>query len=652
MTKHSAFPPTVSWPWLAVAAAVWILAAVIVPDPVPDPIPAGRVESGGVLITDVIEGRYGHWALVATGEGTLLIDLARDFDLAMGHRVVFEGSADGEAGTARGVHHRSRVKVRTLTLEPGGAAVPLRVGTAVRDHVMRNLEPFDDGRALLAGFLIGDTSELDRSDVEAMRLSGLSHFVAVSGSNVALFLILLALATGPLSMEPRRRALIGLVGLPIYAAATRFEPSVLRASVMAGLALVGRLVGVVFEAWQLLSLAVVALVVSDPAITGNVGFQLSVAATAGVLVGARWPTNGGKVHRALAVTCGAQVSVAPLLLFHFGAIPLFSPLTNLVASPLVAASTVLGAVGVAGVGPVVDLSAHLAGAVLTISRSAATLPQLTVVPAIALGLVGAVGLMWRGSRSWIAVGVSSLVVVLIFSSGSPLPDPGVVVLDVGQGDSILVHGGGGRFALVDGGPDPAVLLGKMRQYGVRSLELVILSHVHADHVSGLTGLFGRIPIGEIWAASQPHETASSREFFTRAEQWGVPVHRPNVGETRVLGTLALRVDGPLRRYASPNDQSIVLTVEGPRHSILLSGDIEVIAQQELSHLKADILKVPHQGAATSDPDWLVSVGAREAIVSVGPNQFGHPAPWVIDLFRSTGAVVFRTDLDGDVSVGL
>lgn len=517
---------------------------------------------------------------------------------------------------------------------------------------MTRLAPFDDGRALLAGFLIGDTSELDRSDVEAMRLSGLSHFVAVSGSNVALFLILLALAAGPLALGPKRRSVVGLIGLPVYVAATRFEPSVMRASVMAGMALVGRLFGIVLEAWQLLALAVVVLVVLDPSITWNVGFQLSVVATAGVLAGARWPLRGGMVQRALAVTCGAQAAVTPILLVHFGAIPLFSPLANLIAAPLVTVSTLIGAVGVGVSGLLIDLASWLASIVLLISRTASTLPQLSPAAATLLGVVVLVWSRWRRIRPVLAVaaGVSAIWVLVGF--GSSLPDPGAVVLDVGQGDSILLHGGGGRFALVDGGPDPMILIGKLRSYGVRSLDLVVLTHVHADHVVGLIGLLGRIPIGEVWMALEPHQTPSSKEFVGEVFRWVPVVRAPAVGEEVWLGSLLIRVEGPLRRYASANDQSIVLTVEGPSRSILLAGDIEVVAQRELMHLRADVLKVPHQGAATSDPAWLVAVGASEALIPVGPNSFGHPADWVIETLGAAGARVRRTDHDGDLEVGL
>lgn len=651
--SHPALPPAVSRPWIVVAALVWVLAATLVGDPEPQPLPAGRVEFDAILASDVIGGRFGDYAIASALGTVVLLDLDEwPADLGMGEHVRVVGVADGRAGQARGTWHASAVTVSELVRLARPSAAHLAVGNVLRDRVMERLVPLDDGRALLAGFLIGDTEGLDAADEEAMRLAGLSHFVAVSGSNVALFLGLLFLATGPFSVGPRRRALIGLLGLPVYAAATRFEPSVIRASVMAAIALAGRLLGVALEAWQLLSLAVVAVLAFDPGLTGSVGFQLSVAATTGVLVGGRWPTSSGKVARALLVTCGAQLAVAPLLLFHFGSVPVFSPLVNLLAAPLVSAATVGGAVGTAGFGWLIPPSAFLAEIVLALARGASVWPQADALLAGVLALAGLV--VWRFKPARLSAGLAASVLVVFVALGgsTSLPAVGAVVLDVGQGDAILLHGGDDRFALVDGGPDPVALVGKLRTYGVSQLDLVVATHVHADHVTGLQGIMGQWAVAEMWASFDPHETDGSAALLGAARAAGVSVWSPTVGETRRLGALTIEVLGPRRRYKSPNDQSIVLMVRGPVRSILLSGDVEVVAQRDLQGVSAGVLKVPHQGAATSDPEWLESVGAGLAVISVGPNTFGHPVPWVTDVLEASGAVVVRTDLAGDIAVDL
>ncbi len=631
----------------SIAALVSSLAATSL-----EPLAPGRVEARGVMATDVFEGRFGPYALIELDAGPVLADLPPEAAASHGDVVEVEGLAGGESGTIRGERHRGVVDVRSFRVVAGPTSPIQRWGNAMRDRVVDRLAPLEDGRALLAGFLVGDTSGVDEIDQSAMRKSGLSHYTAVSGSNVALFLGLLYVVAGPIGIGPRRRAIVGLLGLPVFAAATRFEPSVVRASAMAALGLGGRLIGLAMEAWQVLAAAVTGLLLLDPTLIRNIGFQLSVAATAGVMVGARWPVGRSRVNRALAVTVAAQAAVAPLLLVHFGLIPLLSPLANLVAAPLVAVATVLGAVGVIGPGFIGDIGAWLAGIVLWLARVASAWP---LIGWMGLGIILTAVLVHLRFRRWrgpLALVAAFVVVWSVLGPARSAPDAGVVVLDVGQGDAILLSGGQGRFALVDGGPDPVILVEALQAYGVKDLDLVVLTHVHADHATGLAGLVGRVPIGLVWARTAPHETRASSELIGVLEENLVEIDEPRVSEKFQLGALNVTVEGPLRTYASPNDQSIVLTVEGPGRTMLLSGDIETIAQAELGHLQANVLKVPHQGAATSDPDWLEAVGAELAVISVGPNDFGHPADWVITTLEESGATVVRTDVVGDVVVPL
>ncbi|MET0566847.1 MAG: ComEC/Rec2 family competence protein [Acidimicrobiia bacterium] len=617
-----------------------------------DPLPPGRIETKGVMASDVNDGRYGAYALVDLSSGPVLADLPPSADASRGDVVWIEGTVVGRAGELGGRPHRGTVDVTTFRVVSGPGSPVVALGNVLRDRVIDRLSPLEDGRALLAGFMVGDTSGVDEVDQSAMRRAGLSHFTAVSGSNVAVFLGLIYVLAGPIGIGPRRRAVLGLLGLPVFAAATRFEPSVLRASAMAGLVLGGRLIGVVMETWQVVSAAVIVLLLVDPGLVRGAGFQLSLAATVGVILGTRWPSSGGRMARALAVSIGAQVAVAPLLMIHFGLVPLLSPLANLVAAPMVASATILGVLGVMGPTPLSDLGAALADIVLRMAHFASALPQ---VGWLGLGIVLAAGLVHlyqpklRGVLVLLgAAGIAGLLLV----PGSSLPDPGAVVLDVGQGDAILISGGPGNLALVDGGPDPVILIENLTQYRVHELDLVVLTHAHADHALGLTAVAGRIPIGEVWAHVHPHETAASTELLGTLSRSGVPVVDPLVGEEYRLGALTLAVEGPFRQYASSNDQSIVLTVMGPERSMLLAGDIETYAQADLGHLRADVLKVPHHGAGTSNPDWLEGVGAETAVISVGTNDFGHPVPWVMTELEASGATVLRTDLHGDVVVPL
>ena len=352
------------------------------------------------------------------------------------------------------------------------------------------------------------------------------------------------------------------------------------------------------------------------------------------------------------MTLGAQIAVSPLLVLTFDQVPLLSPLVNLVAAPIVSAATLVGAVGVTGIDPLVSVAASLAGIVLELARGVAMWPQVGWSGLVATGGLAALFVRFRSQRGFLALVAAMVVAGVVVGPRSEVPEAGAVVFDVGQGDSILVSGGNGRFALIDGGPDQVILTQKLGEYGVRRLELVVLTHVHADHATGLIGLIGRVPVGRVWAAIDHHETPASVELIGSLASGQIPVESPSLGQRWELGGVTLTVLGPLRRYASPNDQSIVLLVSGSSKTMLLTGDIETFAQRDLGPLQADVLKVPHQGAATSDPEWFEGVGAELAVISVGPNDFGHPVDWVIETLTDAGAIVKRTDQDGDVVVPL
>ena len=625
--------------------------------------PAGRIQEVMRLVTDPRQEDHGWWALAVADPPEaqrpvsipMLLSFTDPPTAIAGETLFIEGRRTTRSGTARGDPYSGVVTVGVARALPASQAPWWEAGNSIRRRTMERLSERGPSRALLAGFLIGETADVPDADLEAMRRSGISHLVAVSGSNVALFLMLALLAAGPLASGPRRRAVVGLGAIVVLAVATRWEPSVVRASVMAGLVLGGRVGGWALDAASALAVTVVAVVVVSGELATDVGFALSVLATLGVIVGGRIDTVAlpRAVAATLGATIGAQLAVAPVLLIVFGSVPLMAPITNLVAAPVVAASTLVGAIGVAlGWDFIIDIAAAGASIVLSVARVGAGWPQLGWIGSlVAVAIVG----LWA-VRGWrpLAVGLGALAVAiaLVGTSGRP-PMPGAVFLDVGQGDSILMVAEDGSALLVDGGPDPAVLEAKLAGWGIRALDLVVLTHVHADHATGLAAVVGRRPVREMWVPGPPHQTPASRRLVGEAAAAGVPMREPPVGERVVLGDLAIEVLGPLRRYASPNDQSIVLRVTGPTgRTLLLTGDIETFAQADLRGVAADILKVPHQGGATSNLEWLEEVDAGLAIISVGPNDFGHPSDEVIAALEASGAEVRRTDIDGDIVVPL
>jgi competence protein ComEC len=627
-------------------------------------VPTGRVAVTGLVLTDprgddAVRFTFRPTGLVTNGEwrawsGPRLEVRSSEAPVMAGDSALVEGMLSARPGVVRGDPVAGHL--RATDVDNVGNGNPLfRFGNALRRRVDEGLAPFGGPQAgLVAGFLIGDTDGLSDSDIDALRRSGLSHFVAVSGSNVALFLGAWWLVAGPLALGPRRRAAVGLVGLAVFVVVTRWEPSVVRAAAMAGLVLAGRLLGVPVGGWTALGGAVTLLVVSSPELIFDVGFQLSAAATAGVMAGAglfddrkpRWAWT------ALGATISAQIAVTALLLIHFGTVPLLSPLANLVAVPLVVASTSLGGIGVAtGLEPVTAVAVATAGIVLRIARVAGEWPQLGVLNVLALTAVAAMASLRRLRP--VAILGSVILAGLLLMGASGVPEvPIAVFLDVGQGDATLLMGPAGETILVDGGPERRVLADALRRHGVRRLDLLVVSHPHADHVTGTLTALESIPVSGIWYSGHPDQGEVLPALLARAAELGVPTEVPEVGWSASIGEFVLEVVGPLRRYASPNDASLVIVARAGFRSLLLSGDVEAIAQGELGPLPADIMKVPHQGAATSDLDWLGASAGDTAVISVGPNSFGHPAPEVIEALEAAGARVLRTDTEGDIVIPL
>lgn len=267
--------------------------------------------------------------------------------------VVALGPDDEGARTRRVVAFLAGARLVSFT---PSSSVHLRVADRVRGVVERGARRLPAGdRSLLLGFLLGDTRDLDPTTTEQFRAAGLSHLLAVSGANVA---FVLALASPMLRRLPVvARAAGGATVVVVFAAATRFEPSVLRASAMAAVVMVARLLGRKVAAGRALALAVCALLAHDPLLVHSLGFRLSVAATAGIVAFAsgfgRALRGPAPLRDALGVTLAAELAVAPLLAAELGGVPAIAPVANVLVVPVAEPLTLYGlvATAVAGVLP-------------------------------------------------------------------------------------------------------------------------------------------------------------------------------------------------------------------------------------------------------------------------------------------------------------
>lgn len=668
--------------------------------PLVDLASAGRkVTIAGRVVTEPRATAFGAWAVVRVREvdgrstatrGVLQLDL--DDEIAVGQPVVglMGVTPLPEGGFGRYLRTLgAAASIRPVgPLWTGTAPLALRWTTDVRDRARRVFDSAldDDRAALLSGLVLGTR---DGIDDDALRDSGLSHLVVVSGRHVAVLLAGLLAVVSAAGVGHRSRHGLALAGLWWFVVLTRWQPSVLRAAVMATLTLVAAFVGRDRDTLHTLAVTVTVLLLIDPWLARQAGFALSVLATAGVLIALRChpqdedPSGRRKrLATAIRVTLAAQLSTAPVLLGMAGTVPLAALPANVIAAPAATIAQVLGLVAAALAAPGLPGGVVLAGTAgppLAVLQWAATafadLPRLTAwsLPVVVL-MVGCTLLLRRrvphraGVRLVVAGVWTGLAVVvvgpLLLPPRAP-PSLRLTVLDVGQGDALLVEapdGDGGARMLVDGGREPAVVDRLLRDRRIRALDVVVATHGDDDHTGGLARAVSGRRIGMLLVPSGDpalrEGARSARDTVAAARGAGVPVSEAHAGQRFALGSAMVEVLAPeLRRPpgAGRNSRSIVLRVADAHGAVLLTGDADETAQQRLlrrpEQLEADVLKVPHHGGATNAPRFLDAVGASTSVVSVGAdNRYGHPHP---DTVADIAPVpLWRTDRHGTITVTL
>jgi competence protein ComEC len=541
-------------------------------------------------------------------------------------------------------------------------------------------------RGLLPGLVVGDTSRLDPVLEERFRVAGLSHLTAVSGTNLSLVVGAVALLLRRLRASPMVIALVSMVVLVGFVVLARPSASVLRAAVMAGIALIALATGRQRAALPVLAATMFGLLLWQPGLAVDFGFALSVVATAALLLVApgwalalrrrRVPAG---LAEALAVAAAAHLVTVPIIAGISGRVSLVAIPANVLAEPVVAAATILGLLAALSSVlwlPLAVLLAQLAGwpcrwlvwvAEYFGSLPGASLPWPSGVRGglLLAALSAAVVLLCRRPAARVLLGVATALGVLIQIPGRAVlvgwPPPGwiVVACDVGQGDALVLNAGRGSAVVVDAGPDPVSVDRCLRELGVSRIAVLVLSHDHLDHVGGLSGVLHQRQVDRVLGSPLPEPASGHRLVLSVLAGHRLRLEPAVAGQRIDAGQSRLDVLGPshvfLGSRSDPNNTSVVLraTVAGVR--ILLPGDAEVEAQDDLlstgADLRADILKVPHHGSAYSDPAFLHAAQADLALISAGvDNDYGHPSPLLLAELARLGVPVARTDQQGDIAV--
>jgi competence protein ComEC len=541
-------------------------------------------------------------------------------------------------------------------------------------------------RGLLPGLVLGDTSRMPPQLTADFRTAGLTHLNAVSGANVAIVVGFVLLVVRWLGVRGRWLPLLGAVAMAGFVVLARPQPSVLRAAVMGGVALLALASGRRRASLAALSAAVLVLVLVDPWLSRSYGFVLSVLATGALVILApgwsvalreRGLSTGWAA--AIAVPLAAQAVCAPVVVMLSGQVSLVAVPANMLVAPAVAPATLLGVlatvvsvvseagarwIATLGCAPawwIVEVAQRAASAPLASVGWASSLPAAVTLAGLTVVVVAAVRRLVDRPRLAMAGAVLLVVAVAVPASSPGWPPPGwvLVTCDVGQGDALVLSAGAAGAVVVDAGPDPRLVDHCLRRLAVHRVPLVVLTHMHADHVEGLPGVLRGRQVGEVLVGPYDEPEGEHTRVLAWARSARVAVRVAAVGDRLQVGPLSWQVLWPARiidgEGSTPNNASLVLLARNGDVRMLLTGDVEPPAQRALlgrwGAAPVDVLKVAHHGSAYQSPELLAAVRPRVALISVGAgNDYGHPARSTLLALQRLAVLVRRTDRDGTVAV--
>jgi competence protein ComEC len=552
----------------------------------------------------------------------------------------------------------------------------------------------DREAALARGFVLGEDDRIDHQVREDFQRSNLTHLLAVSGENVILLCVLAWPLLALLGLPLRSRLIGALCLIAIYVPVTGAGPSIQRAGVMGAAGLIAALADRPRSRWYAVLLALAATLAINPRADGDVGWQLSFAAVIGIMLWAKRlatlissEAQRGSARAALAeavaVTAAATVATAPLMAEAFDQ---FSPAAlpaNVLAAPAVAPAMWLGMLsGIAGqlpllpvepinwldslclsyVGQIAHWLAEPDWALLSVH-----LRSVWAMIAAYAGLIAGMELLLRRlpgrgrlvtRRLLVPAGVAAAVLGLLLwqpfgsstASGPPAADLAVRILDVGQGDSILLDPPDGDPVLVDTGPPGDGVEDRLHELGISSLAAIVISHDQSDHAGDLGELLGSVRVERlVYGRDDPRLRAAALGA-------GAEPYRLAEGGEIDSGSLHLSALWPPRELLGeagedPNLLCLVLVAQWRHFSMLLTGDAEAEAVP-MDPGPIDVLKVAHHGSADDGLGPLLERSVPKlAVISVGAgNSYGHPTEATLSELRDHGVPTMRTDADGEIDI--
>lgn len=562
--------------------------------------------------------------------------------------------------------------------------------SSFRSKLRHNISKYVKDPSLVLGLTLGDRDALSSERKETWRKLGISHLLAISGMHVGFISLGIGFVVQKLPVRPLFRLIMIQLILLAYILMAGTGASAWRALLVSILGSYASFKELRIDPLHIWSVVGSLMLLAQPHMLFNQGFCLSFIASGGILLWSHFSDFRFKSKiinyfvGSLLISVVAQVSLTPLLLHYFGEISLLAPIATLVFVPLVIV-LLLGGLGVSlGLGSI-GLGALINQVMLIVESLENLLAPYswqwtpTNLGTIELGLVWILFFYagWRLRRpriitpkvSYCHLAICSAVVFFLISLPPVLLRPmEITAVNVGQGDCYYIRTPSGRHLLIDGGGDSPYwqergrnvgkdrLLPYLKHRGVTKIDYVILSHPHEDHLFGLLAVLEELDVGMVIDNGHSHNTPTYERYLDLILEKDIPYHIAKRGDLLKLGDgITLRVLYPKKVRESisseHNNNSLLLLLKYGGIRLMFTGDLEKPVLQDLARdstmdLRAHLLKVPHHGSAGSlVEEFYERVNPKWAVISVGPNSFGHPSEEVLK-FLNDRNIRWKTTLDG------
>ena len=560
-------------------------------------------------------------------------------------------------------------------------------------NMILSIMPEKEGRVLL-GILIGDKKHLDSEIYKDFMEVGAAHILAVSGLHVGIIYLFAKKLFSRLNLTIRSAFIAGF--LLFYMTITGYAPSILRATIMIFLFILGPLVNRKYDIITSVFFTALILLIVNPLFLITTGFQLSFISVLSIAclykpilnkVFYRLPTYWGQLASA---SLAAQIGTIPIIAFYFNMIspwaliiniPIIIILGYLVPLGLITivfgflqgtVAIAIGKIVVVGIGAIIKIADM--GTALPFSGLRVVSPSMLtiIVYYFIIGLMAMEDKFIQKipyTRNKIILAVLAIYLLVQSINGLIPGKMEITFLDVGQGDCIIIRTPMKKTILIDGGGSPfgtydvgeMILVPYLLKNGINKVDLMIVSHVHDDHIGGLYKVLTYLSNDAVLVGKQPEPTENFLKLIQICKEKNIQILSLSKGDSILFEKgLQLNILHPSDKLIANsrddlNNNSLVLLLQYMQYKMLFTGDIEAEAERELvekyPHLKVDLLKIPHHGSRYSTEDeFLELVSPALAVIQVGRNNFGHPHEEVVEKIKEKNIELFRNDINGAIII--